>query len=534
MVSASSSKPRLGAEVRSAIDAIAQENEALKQELAREARQSRLTQVMNSSQGGEVQRLQLEADGYLRKIDAERRKIEALDSKIAATRRTIIEQRQKMGGVNASKENHDMLSKQIRILENRLDKALQKFNASLAQNKHLRARIDDLRRERVVFDGIYKKLEKELHAKKKEMAAIIEDSKVAYQRSDRARGEMNTLKVQVDREKSDFEREWRELGTLMEADRKLRDAIRRKEREEHLSRAMAGAQRLAGPNSADFDGARALQQRGADWADSSKTGDRGAPALLGRDTAAAYEATFARIRASTGVRTIKDLVDTFQDIEQKNFSLFNSINELNSDIEASELAIAETKLDIEKYKGQGASTDTQRKKVLRHLEDRLARTEARADEYDGKHASATKTINQLKAGIHSVFSRLGCASTSLEELLGNQGVTESNMMQYLEIVEQRTTDILQMYAQSQTASSGKADLALAAALRQGVVQPAAARLSVQPPAWDDFSSGDESDQDDDERPLTRDELQRKTLRGLGAKEKHSGNTHRKHGKGAAK
>lgn len=38
-------------------------------------------------------------------------------------------------------------------------------------------------------------------------------------------------------------------------------------------------------------------------------------------------------------------------------------------------------------------------------------------------------------------------------------------------------------------------------------------MSVQPPAWDDFSSGEDSDQEDDERPLTREELKRKTLRG---------------------
>lgn len=45
--------------------------------------------------------------------------------------------------------------------------ALVKFNESLAMNKNLRERIDTLRRERVVFDSIYKKLERELHEKKK-------------------------------------------------------------------------------------------------------------------------------------------------------------------------------------------------------------------------------------------------------------------------------------------------------------------------------------------------------------------------------
>lgn len=46
-----------------------------------------------------------------------------------------------------------------------------------------------------------------------------------------------------------------------------------------------------------------------------------------------------------------------------------------SEIERLELMIAEAKNSIEKYKGQGVSTDTQRKKVLRGLEEQLSITE---------------------------------------------------------------------------------------------------------------------------------------------------------------
>ena len=45
-----------------------------------------------------------------------------------------------MGGVNAARENQLMVQKQIRILENRLDKALVKFNEALAHNKELTRR----------------------------------------------------------------------------------------------------------------------------------------------------------------------------------------------------------------------------------------------------------------------------------------------------------------------------------------------------------------------------------------------------------
>ena len=45
------------------------------------------------------------------------------------------------------------VSKQIKVLEHRLHRALVKFNEAIAANKDLREEIDNLRRERVVFDG---------------------------------------------------------------------------------------------------------------------------------------------------------------------------------------------------------------------------------------------------------------------------------------------------------------------------------------------------------------------------------------------
>lgn len=83
------------------------------------------------------------------------------------------------------------------MLEHRLHRALIKFNEAIAANKELREEIDNLRRERVVFDGIYKKLQHELAEKKKRMAEIIEVANVAYEARDRAQSEITSLKLQV-------------------------------------------------------------------------------------------------------------------------------------------------------------------------------------------------------------------------------------------------------------------------------------------------------------------------------------------------
>ena len=56
-----------------------------------------------------------------------------------------------------------------------------KFNKALAVNKRLRQLIDNLRRERLVFDNIYHKFERELLDQKKQMADVIEASNAAYE-----------------------------------------------------------------------------------------------------------------------------------------------------------------------------------------------------------------------------------------------------------------------------------------------------------------------------------------------------------------
>ena len=54
-------------------------------------------------------------------------------------------------------------------------------------------------------------------------------------------------------------------------------------------------------------------------------------------------------------------------------------------------------------------------------------------------------------GIDSVFSKIGCDSATITELLGGHaGVTDNTVLQYLGIVEQRTNELLQLQAFLQT------------------------------------------------------------------------------------
>ncbi len=141
------------------LEKLRSDNEALKTELAMEARShGRPTNAVG--QRKEALKLRDELEHLNELIEQEKQTVQVTSEQAELLQQKIIHTRKNMGGVNAAKENQTMIAKQVRILENRLDKALVKFNESLAHNKKLRDEIDDLRRERVVFDSVYKKLEK--------------------------------------------------------------------------------------------------------------------------------------------------------------------------------------------------------------------------------------------------------------------------------------------------------------------------------------------------------------------------------------
>jgi len=199
---------------KSQIDKLKRENAQLKQELQL---QSRAGIGPDGSVGStRVTRLQDQTDQITRSIETEKKRTDELDGRTRTLREGILQERRDMGGNNAPQEQNQAIGKQVKVLEHRLHRALIKFNEAIAANKDLREEIDNLRRERVVFDGIYKKLQHELAEKKKRMAEIIEVANVAYEARDRAQAEITSLKLQSEKEQAEFEGEWKELGRKLE------------------------------------------------------------------------------------------------------------------------------------------------------------------------------------------------------------------------------------------------------------------------------------------------------------------------------
>ena len=141
------------------LEKLRSENETLKNDIG--AREMKISfRPVTTFEQSVIDRLYTDIDKYTNQIKNEQGVVHTTLEEISKLKDQVWHQRKSMGGVNAARDNQRQIEKQVRILENRLDQALIKFNKSTASNKKLRQQIDNLRSERKNFESVHNKLEK--------------------------------------------------------------------------------------------------------------------------------------------------------------------------------------------------------------------------------------------------------------------------------------------------------------------------------------------------------------------------------------
>jgi len=478
---------------RATIEKLTRENRKMKAEL-KESRQSNGSQAEGRMSAETIQKLNKQRDVLLAKMDDETRREDSLEANLTETNQQIFSIRGDMaknGGVTASLDNSKAVAKQIRILENRLDKALQKFNEAIAANRQLREQIDTLRRERVVFDDIYRKLENELQQKKKEMANIIEQANAAYEARDAAQAQMAALKQQADREHIEFEKEWKELGKLIANDKKMKEFMKSKVQRNDDAQAVANREE-------EQKRKRALKQA---WDMSQSM----AMASASQEKVRSYEEAFAQIQYATGICDLDELVNTFIHAEDQNFHLFKYNTELQADIEKLEQQIADYKEEYVQLSGTSSKReDTEKVKILEMLEEKCADIEHKGKKYEEKHQETSQTLEGVRRSINMVFEKVGCSTQTLPSGCGDT-ISEANMMHFLAAIEDRTNELLKVY---DSTCDGETDFETTRP-RFGNTT-ASLQVNKLPSTVEDYSEDEDEDEDEDQRPFTVEELKAKT------------------------
>ena len=82
----------------------------------------------------------------------------------------------------------------------------------------MREEIDHLRKEKVIFENVYSRLDKQLVNKRKDMAEIIEVANTAYQERDKVQEKLATMISQSDKEQAEFNKEIKAVQDLIDKD----------------------------------------------------------------------------------------------------------------------------------------------------------------------------------------------------------------------------------------------------------------------------------------------------------------------------
>ncbi|EGD73498.1 hypothetical protein PTSG_05202 [Salpingoeca rosetta] len=236
-------------------------------------------------------------------VAQEKSRNDELGKEIRDMERKLAQKRRNVGGASGVEERKAKVNAQISTMENRLEKMLKKYNATLTENAKLRETIDHLKQERKVFDTMHRRIEKDLGDVKRRTAAVVEQSHKAHEARDEAQNKIAALEEKAAKELQLYNLEIKELSRVLEHDRKLKTFMGVKALPRNLEEVPVS------------------QKRKTKAADSPET------------MVQTYDEAFRKIKATTGIEDTTKLVDLFIEVEDQNFSLFNLVNELNNEIE---------------------------------------------------------------------------------------------------------------------------------------------------------------------------------------------------------
>ncbi|XP_074654306.1 outer dynein arm-docking complex subunit 1-like [Tubulanus polymorphus] len=449
--------------------------------------ESRSNQQKDVKHCDDLVELSEEKDQKDQEIEDEKQNHIELDTEIRKWERKIRDQHKNMGGVNMSRQHTIQTQKKIRVLENRLHGAMKEFNNTLTQNGNLREEIDSLRVERKRYENLYRKLDKEIQQLRLEIGEVIDNSTTAYDSRDEAQAKMMLLKEKADKDIQQHNAEMKELIRIIEHDKKLKEFM-----------GVKGQERPEDPQ------LTAHKQKKAREAEKKKES--------AEDSVETYETAIEKMIDITGEEDLDQLVTKFIETEDQNFALFNYVNELNNETEMLQEQIQEIQEEISKFKQQGADMEEERKRILKKLSEKQEKSSKEADEHDSRFTAISKILDQLRAGVESLFNKISCNRAAIDEMLGaHQGVTDQTLMEYLGIIEQRTNELLAIQAYINYKDYEKYDPKAPALLGEGPQPPAQPQLIFPPSVGDEYES-EASDASDDDRPFTRNELQVKVIK----------------------
>ncbi|XP_036008016.1 coiled-coil domain-containing protein 63 isoform X1 [Fundulus heteroclitus] len=466
------------------IEKLMKEQEELHRGLA--ARKSFSRQRQDSEDTQRLQTLLEHNDALDGEIENEKQRQKQLQMEILSVESRLAEMRKgEVSGGHSQSSKTQKTKKAMRTLETNLNRASTRYSDLMTKNSRLKEELDTLYLERDDFQKLRNNLTKELQRIRKTIGEMIKLSTAAYNDREEALSKMSMLREKAAKDLVHYNTEIKEQERLIAHEYNLKDFMSTKCSEEI----------------GQFVDKKAPEHL-------SDVKESQSPDNL--------KEVFEKLQVLMGEDDLDQLVNSFIQAEDRNLALLKFVNEQNSEAEKLKEQINKIKAETETFQREGLQREQQHHSVLKDMEEKLKKTKSQAETCENQAGALSKILDGIKTGVNNIFSEIGCDRAAVEDKLGfSSGITENTIMSYLDLVEEKTNELLAVHAflkfKDQEDDFSPTDLAKS--LLGQNPEFLKRDLMMQPSAGSLEHSAEESPvTDEDERPLSQEELRRKIMK----------------------
>jgi len=353
-------------------------------------------------------------------IKTEMEEKKGFDDKIADIQNEFLVIKNEMGGLNATQALKERYEKHIRILENRLDKANQKFNDAIEYDKNLRNEIDKLRKERFFFENIYKKLEKELEKLRKDISKNLEEAYDNYEQRDLNQETFENLKAEMIKKETEYTNILSGIANEMN----IRNTRKKAQEKKELK-------------SFQLNDDNSLPSK--KYTKKLKTEQIAQQQQNLYDRYQNLKFKFEKMMEFTNKQDIEDLCETFKKNVQENFDLFLSITMISNEAKKVDSEIKEMQEEISNYKkDKNNEVEKENEELIKDLQAKTRNLMEKQKEYEDETKNYFEKFKNIKEQVENLFNSLNFdeEKEDVDKVLF-EGVNENNIMWVFAQIEKK-------------------------------------------------------------------------------------------------
>jgi hypothetical protein len=281
------------------------------------------------------------------------------------------------------------LTRKIRVLENRLDKAMIKYNETQAIRKTYDQIGKRLQEERVSFDNQLAAIERTLEAKQRDYDELLLLSNDARHARDVALGELRETERRVMDVGNKREVELKHLTVQV----RLAEKEKRERAEQRKRRSELTAQ-AEGHLTEEEEAARKGKPGAADASRRSQT------------ELQKFEEGFAKLKEATGVQHVDEVLEKITENETNHTNLVQLSQENAAKLEALAAERDALKARVEEIRYTGAGSRSGARKIVDELEKKMTQSTRRLEKSREKYERVQRVVIDSKAGIEHLLQKL--------------------------------------------------------------------------------------------------------------------------------